>query len=119
MARKDKKLRELRLGVAAQRIFFVSMVLALGLAVIFPRSIMVASVLVILGLIIGALNITAKEIHLFLLASITLILTISSLYILPFVGTFIKGIFEYLLYLIAPAAALVAFGVFYNLASSR
>ncbi len=112
-------LKELKLKVAAQRVFFISMILALLLGAVFPGNKIATALLIILGLVIGALNITAKEVKMFLLAAAVLVLTFSTFYALPLGGAFIKGILENILYLVSPAAALVAFGVFYELASSR
>lgn len=122
MAKTNKlkaQIKKLRVSIIGQRIFLVAIVLALILGAVIPYNQTVAVVMIILGLFIGAINITAKEDTLFLLASITLIFATNSLFLLPWVGDLLQKVFGYLVYLVAPAATLVAFGVFYKLASTR
>jgi len=65
-------------------------------------------VLIILGLIIGFLNITAKEIMLFLLAAVALIVVGNVFTPLGAVGSFLGYILGYVAALMAPAAVVAA-----------
>ncbi len=55
--------------------FIVGLILALIGGIVAPSNAAIVIVLIILGLIVGFLNITAKEILLFLVATIALIVT--------------------------------------------
>jgi hypothetical protein len=80
-------------------------------------------VLVILGLIVGFLNIGAKEVNDFLLSAIALILvgTIAQLAsidtIIPLLGSVIQSIVSNIAAFVAPAALVVSLKAVYNLAS--
>lgn len=80
-------------------------------------------VLVILGLVVGFLNLTAKEFNDFLLAAIALILvgTIANLatidMIIPLLGSVIQAIINNIAAFVAPAALVVSVKAVYNLAS--
>jgi hypothetical protein len=80
-------------------------------------------VLVILGLIVGFLNIGAKEVNDFLLAAIALILvgTIAQLTsidtIIPLLGSVIQSIVNNIAAFVAPAALVVSLKAVYGLAS--
>ncbi len=77
----------------------------------------VAPVLVVLGLIVGALNVTAKESHGFLLATLALLLVASAgLDTLPYIGSYLTSILGFLGWFVAPAALLVALKTIYDLA---
>jgi len=67
--------------------------------------------LVILGLIVGLLNITQEEVSNFLIASVALIVfnTLSGLLLLiPYIGNYIVSIINYIAIFVAPAALVVA-----------
>ena len=72
-------------------------------------------VLVILGLIVGLLNITAKETVEFLVASIAL-LVIGSAGAIPALGTIILSVLANIVAFVAPAALVVALLSIYKLA---
>ena len=72
-------------------------------------------VLVILGLIVGLLNITAKETVEFLVATIALML-IGSAGAIPALGTIILSILANIVAFAAPAALVVALKAIYELA---
>ncbi len=80
-------------------------------------------VLVILGLVVGFLNISVKEFNDFLLAAIALILvgTIAQLTsidtIIPLLGSVIQAIVNNIAAFVAPAALIVSLKAVYNLAS--
>ncbi|MBI4043761.1 MAG: hypothetical protein HY393_03070 [Candidatus Diapherotrites archaeon] len=95
--------------------FILGVVIALlaGLAVSFGAlggaAGWVVVVLVVLGLIVGFMNITDKETTPFLVASIALLAgSGAGLEVLPFVGTWIGNILNYIAVFVAPAAVIVA-----------
>ena len=68
-------------------------------------------VLVILGLVIGFLNITEKEMTPFLVAAIALIVTgtaSNSLIVIPAIGTYLSVIIRNIAVLVTPAALVVS-----------
>jgi len=80
----------------------------------------VAVVLAILGLIVGLLNISAKETMPFLLASIALLLVGSAgLENLPLVGVFIAPIIANIEAFVAPAAFVIALKTVFDLAKKK
>ena len=69
------------------------------------------SILVILGVIVGFLNVTGKEVHGFLVASIAVMLAGGSSNIMsavPLVGSFLEKILNNFVIFVAPAAIIVA-----------
>ena len=80
----------------------------------------VAAVLVILGAIVGLLNISEKEVTPFLIAAIALgVVGITGAYFtaIPYIGTYLSGIVIYLAMFIAPAAVIVAIKEVWDFAS--
>jgi len=79
--------------------------------------------LVILGFIVGILNITEKEIQKFLIATIALVMSgvVKYSQIIPYgnIGGYIEGILGYLVVFVAPAALVVALKAIYELAATR
>jgi hypothetical protein len=74
-------------------------------------------ILVILGLIVGLLNITAKETVEFLVATIALVLIgTAGIQTLPALGTIVTAILENIVAFVAPAALVVALKAVYELA---
>lgn len=80
--------------------------------------------LVVLGLIVGFANITAKETTGFLVAALALLVAnvaglgaINTL--IPYLGSILEGIVRFLLVMVAPAALIVAVKAFYDLASKK
>lgn len=91
--------------------------LSMGIGIIY-------SIIFILGLIVGLLNITIKEVNEFLMASITFLVASGlNIYIikmtLPKLGFVIQQIFFSLGVFVAPAATIVALKAMYELAKSR
>ncbi len=78
----------------------------------------VLSILVIIGIIVGLLNISAKETTQFLLASVVLVIMFGfgSTYLglvgqgsaFNFIGQFLQGLLTYLMILVVPAGIVVA-----------
>jgi len=69
--------------------------------------------LVLIGLVVGVLNITKEETHGFLMAAVALLVAktanLSALNtLIPFVGTFLEAVAANAIVLVAPAALLVA-----------
>lgn len=79
-------------------------------------------VLILLGLIVGFNNITAKEVTPFLIGTLALIVTlqIAQLHLLdqliPKIGTFLTETIRYFVTIIATAAVVVSFRAVYHLA---
>lgn len=67
-----------------------------------------AWVLVVLGLIIGFLNVSARESHRFLLAAIGLMLSASSVAALPYIGSSVSVVLSNVVTLLAPAVLITA-----------
>lgn len=80
---------------------------------------MAALVLVILGLLVGFLNIAEKEVQQFIIASIALLLpgTITGLVALPYIGTYVVSILGNIAAFVAPAVVIVALKAIWELAS--
>jgi|TARA_B100001964_G_C13769185_1_gene395242 hypothetical protein len=101
--------------------FIVGLVVAIifGIPSISAQS-WVAPVLVILGLIIGFLNITEKEVSSFLIAAIALVVAgNANLSQVPAIGGFLSGILGNFVVLMAPAAVVVAVKAIWELAKAQ
>ncbi|MBI4009723.1 MAG: hypothetical protein HY361_00815 [Candidatus Aenigmarchaeota archaeon] len=76
---------------------------------------LVALVLVVLGLLVGLINIGAKETHSFLLASVALLVAgAAGLQTLPVVGGIVSSVLTNLVSFVAPAAVIVALKAVYE-----
>jgi len=74
--------------------------------------------LIVLGLIVGLVNVKQKEAFNFLIASIALLAVgAAGLDMLPVVGTYVRTILTNIATFVAPAAILVALKAIYDLAS--
>jgi hypothetical protein len=73
-------------------------------------------VLAVLGLVVGFLNVTGEETRGFLLAAIGLILSATSIQVIPFVGEVATYIAGNLVAFIAPAVLVVALKVLFETA---
>ncbi len=109
-----------------QRIGAYAFLLGLLLSVIFALipSINAANwvpiVLLVLGIIIGLLNIEDKNISLFLLASIVLIATSATpLHTLPLVGSFLQKLILNFVNFVMPAALIVSIVAIIRIANSK
>ena len=90
--------------------FILGLVIAVIAGVILPQNTAIIIVLIILGLVIGFLNITAKEFMLFLVATIALIVVgnvFAPLTALG-IGKILGSILGYVATLMAPAAIVAA-----------
>ena len=98
------------LGIIGFWAFILGLVIAVIAGIVLPANAAIIVVLIILGLIIGFLNITAKEIMLFLVATIALIVVgnvFAPLTTLG-IGKILGSILSYVATLMAPAAIVAA-----------
>ncbi len=79
------------------------------------------TVLVVLGLVVGFMNITQKEVHGFLLAAIALLLVgvVTRVDSLPFIGKELQFSLYNIVLFVAPAALVVAIREVFLLASEK
>ncbi|OIO21636.1 hypothetical protein AUJ17_01660 [Candidatus Micrarchaeota archaeon CG1_02_47_40] len=98
-------------------------VLALLAGIFAPANAMIMWVLGLLGLLVGLLNVTDKEVQLFLTAAIAFLLSANSLVsvsaVIPAVGSWMPGVFSYLVFFTAPAAAIVAVKALYSISKDQ
>jgi len=74
-------------------------------------------ILVILGLVVGLMNVTAKETIEFLVAAIAIMLAgAANLTIIPGIGVYLQQTIAFIVVFVAPAAIVVAFKAVYALA---
>ncbi len=101
--------------------FIIGLVIAVLVGLFTEASGVVVSILVILGLIVGFLNITDKEIHGFLVASIAVMLAGGSGNIMsavPAIGGILERILTNFVVFVAPAAIVVSVKELYNISKS-
>ena len=100
--------------------FIVGILLALAVALIEMPENVAVSVLVILGLIVGLLNVTAKETMEFLIAALVLMVTASTTaLILGSLHTILIAMWRNVMTFIGPAAIVVAIKTILVLAEKR
>ena len=90
--------------------FIVGLIIAAVAGIMAPQNTVVIIILIILGIIIGILNITAKEIMLFLVATIALVVVgnvFAPLTVLD-IGKILGNMLSYVATLMAPAAIIGA-----------
>jgi len=90
--------------------FIIGLVLAIVGGLVAPQNAVIIVILVILGLIIGFLNVTAKEIMLFLIATIALIVAggvFEPIKVLG-IGAILNNMLGYVTVMMAPAAVVAA-----------
>ncbi|MBU5537374.1 MAG: hypothetical protein QW818_02230 [Candidatus Aenigmatarchaeota archaeon] len=99
--------------------FLVGVLLAIVLG-LFPQALAattVTAVLVVLGIIVGLVNIVAKESHNFLLAAVALLVAGTAGYgVLPGLGNYFAAILTNISTFVSPAAVIVALKAVYELA---
>jgi hypothetical protein len=100
-------------------VFLAGFAIAIILGIVWPGRIWIASILVLLGIIVGFLNIRASEVNQFLLAAVALILSIKSFELIPAIGTGITNILAYITIFVAAAAVIVALIAVWKLASTK
>lgn len=80
----------------------------------------ITAVLVVLGLIVGFLNVTGKETTPFLLATVSLVIVAKfGGEVLFFVSPILQGIFKAIIVFVVPATIIVALKAVYALASDE
>jgi hypothetical protein len=107
-------------------LYWVSIVIAVlaGLAAFSWSSTWVSVLLVVLGIVVGLLNISEKESNAFLVASIALIVASTAAFgsldaVIKPVGTIIDAIVKNLAIFVAPAAIITAVKAVHGLASKK
>lgn len=102
--------------------FIVGLIVAI-IAGFWPIGTTMTTVLIILGLIVGFLNVTGKETNSFLFASLVLVVMTSLggqlLSSIQFVGPMLQSIFTAMMLFIIPAALIVALKAIYALAEAE
>ncbi len=90
--------------------FILGLVIAVIAGLIQPQTPVMFIILIILGIIIGLLNITGKEIMLFLIATIAIIImgNVFIYFNVLDIGKILSGIMTYLAVLMSPAAIIAA-----------
>jgi hypothetical protein len=109
------------LGTIGTIAFFVGFVVALAAGVFLPNNGLMILILVVVGIIIGLLNITAKEVVAFLTAAIALVVAGTTGFkplnsIIPGLGNILDNIVNYIANLMVPAAVINAVKVVYRVA---
>lgn len=103
-------------------VFVAGLVLALILGFISGIATGTAlTVLVVLGLVVGFMNITEKEVHGFLVAAIALLLvgTVTRVDSLPVIGLELQAALRNIVLFVSPSALVVAIREVFILASSK
>ncbi|MEM4755513.1 MAG: hypothetical protein QW594_00050 [Candidatus Woesearchaeota archaeon] len=102
--------------------FIVGVVLAL-IAGLWGLSDLWIAVLVLAGLIVGFLNVTADETNQFVLMTVAIIIVASlagtMLGVLGWIGTYLKGVFNAVVTFITPATIVVALKAIYAIAKDE
>ena len=105
--------------------FYAGLILAIGAALLSPQGIsaIAALILGVLGIIVGLLNVVDKEVKLFLLASLVLIVSASALALIlaaiPGIGNFVPALMEGIIIFVAPGAAVVALKAIWDITKSK
>ena len=110
---------ELNIQTVGSWAFIIGVIIAI-IAGFWPIGTAATSTLIILGLVVGFLNVTSTEINSFLFASLVLVVLSSMggqvLGAIQFVGPMLKSIFTAMLLFIIPAAVVVGLKAIYTLA---
>ena len=101
-------------------IFLAGFAIAVILGIILPEKTWIAGILVLLGVIVGFLNIRVDETHDFLLASVALLIAAKSFQFIPAIGPLsLEHILTYIAIFVAAAAVIVSLTTVWKLASTR
>lgn len=97
-------------GIVGFWALIAGLIICLVAGIVSPHNTPVSIVLIVLGVIIGFLNITSKEMMLFLVAAIALVVVGNAFSVVTMlnIGTALGGILSYIATLVAPAATVVA-----------
>ncbi len=100
--------------------FIIGVILAILAGLFFGANTAVVSILIILGIIVGFLNIKDKETNAYLIAAVSLIIVTSFggivLGNVAIIGTYIEGILNAIMTFVIPAVIIVALKAIYSLA---
>ncbi len=98
------------MGMVGFWAFIIGVVLAIVGGLVAPQNAVIIIILVIIGLIIGFLNVTGKEVTLFLVATIALLVAggVFEPIKLLGVGAILNNMLGYIAVMMAPAAVVVA-----------
>jgi len=101
--------------------FIIGVILAIIAGIFFGASAVVTSILIILGIIVGFLNITDKETSAYLLASVSLVIVTSLggavLGNVAVVGMYLESVLGAIMTFVIPAVIIVALKAIYSLAN--
>ena len=102
--------------------FIIGLIIAI-IAGFWPLATVMTSVLIILGLIVGFLNVTGKETNSFLFATLVLVVMASFggqlLVNIKYVGPMLENMFSAMLLFIIPSSSVVALKAIYALAEDE
>jgi hypothetical protein len=97
--------------------FIIGFILAIVAGIFWPTNTTIVIVLVILGIIIGFLNITTKEFMLFLLATVALVVVGGQAFTsLGTIGAKLGDVLGHIAILVAPAAVIAAVKALWSVA---
>jgi hypothetical protein len=117
MAKKDNAVQ--KVGSWA---FIIGLIIAI-IAGFWPLGAVMTTVLIVLGLIVGFLNVTGKETNQFLFSALVLVVMTSlggqMLSSIQYVGLMLQSIFVAMMLFIIPAALIVALKAIYALAENE
>lgn len=103
-----------------EKIGSLAFIIGLVISIIFglrgPAAGLTMIILAVLGLIVGLLNVTHKESHIYLVAAIAFMISASSL---TSITSSVGGITENIKTFVAPGAAIVALRALYDLAKGK
>jgi hypothetical protein len=110
----------MKLATIGHWAFILGVVIAILAGFFGPATDVVALVLVILGIIVGFLNVSEKEMSSFLIAVIALLVAgAAGLQTLPLIGSIIGPMLINIATFVAPAAVIVALKAVYELGNKR
>ena len=115
-----------KIGNMVQRVgswaFIVGLIIAI-IAGFWPLGAVMTTILIIMGLIVGFMNITGKETNSFLFATLVLVVMTSMggqlLGNIQYVGGLLQNMFSAMMLFIIPAAVIVALKAIYALAENE
>jgi len=100
--------------------FIIGVILAVIAGFFAVGNAIVVSTLVVLGLVVGLLNVTEKETQSFILTSVALVIVASMagtfLGSVPVIGVYLTNMFSYVIAYITPATIIVGLKAIYNMA---
>ncbi|MGB9675399.1 MAG: hypothetical protein ACP5IJ_00795 [Candidatus Nanoarchaeia archaeon] len=110
---------EFKLDKIATGLFLIGVLLAIVFGFFAPEQIYLAVLLALIGIVVGAINITSTEAEKFLIATVALIVAANSFALVPIIGSVLLNVLRYLIAMVAPAAVIVALIVIWKLAKTK